>query len=86
MKPLTLAMADRAHRALTYVLDQLERHAEPEDIITGLIDNHRAYIGNSSGIHQLRYAGIVSSSVTNDTSTLLHGWRRNAVVHLSIMI
>ena len=86
MKPLTPIMADRAHRALTYVLDQVERDVPADLIIARLIDHHGASLRYASGTHNLRCAGVHSSNTANMASALLGGWRRNAINALSILI
>ena len=86
MEPLSPFMADRAHKALTFVLDQVERDVPTDLIIARLIDHHGASLRYASGTHNLRCAGICSSNTANMASALLGGWRRNAINALSIMI
>jgi hypothetical protein len=88
VKPLSPRNRVIAQAALDWLLDEVTNGTPADAILSGLIETHGAvHRRRPDSSYELRCGGIATNTTTgNQSGVLIAGWRRNAVVRLSIFL
>lgn len=79
---MTPVMLARLRAASEYVMAELANKTSAQDIIAGLVANHRAFYRRGDP-NTLRVAGVTATCTSSADKGLLGYWQRSATVRIA---